>query len=129
VVTTGFAVSVDLPFFDRNQGRIAVERADRRRLFDEYVARVFQVRSSVAALLGDMASIKKQLDAADESVNLSSQLVKSYKQALGEGNADIVTYNNLRNDLETRRLGVLKLKRDLTELGIALEIAAGEYLH
>jgi len=129
VITTGFAVSVDLPFFDRNQGRIAVERADRRRLFDEYVARIFQVRSSVAAILGDMASIKRQLDAANESVNISSQLARSYRQALAEGNADIVTYNNLRNDLETRRLGVLKLKRDLTDLGIALEIAAGEYLH
>ena len=129
VVTTGFAVSVDLPFFDRNQGRIAVARADRKQLFDEYMARIFAVRSRVAAILGDMVSTRKQLHTAKESVNISSQLVKAYKRALKEGNADIVTYNTLRNELETRRLGILKLRRDLTDMGIALEIAAGEYLH
>jgi len=129
VITTGFAVSVNLPFFDRNQGRIAVERANRQQLFDEYVARIFEIRSSVAAILGDMASIKRQLEAAQDSVKIASQLVEAYKLALKDGNADIVTYNNLRNELETRRLGILKLKRDLTDMGIALEIAAGEYVH
>jgi len=128
IVTTGFAISVDLPFFDRNQGQIAMERASRKQLFDEYVARIFEVRSRVATILGDMASIKKQIDTARESVRISSGLVKAYKKALSEGNADIVTYNNLRNELETRRLGILKLKRDLTDMGIALEITAGEYL-
>jgi len=129
VITTGFAVSVDLPFFDRNQGQIAVERANRRQLYDEYVARIFEIRSSVAAILGDMASIKRQLEAAQDSVKIASQLVEAYKLALKDGSADIVTYNNLRNELETRRLSILKLKRDLTDMGIALEIAAGEYVH
>jgi outer membrane protein, heavy metal efflux system len=128
-VTTGFAISVDLPFFDRNQGQIAMARADRKQLFDEYMARMFAARSRVAAILGDMASVKKQLDAAKHSVNIASQLVKTYNQALKEGNADVVTYSNLRNELETRRLVVLKLKRDLTDMGIALEIAAAQYLH
>jgi outer membrane protein, heavy metal efflux system len=129
VITTGFAVSVDLPFFDRNQGQIAVERANRQQLYDEYVARIFEIRSSVAAILGNMASIKRQLEAAQDSVKIASQLVEAYKLALKDGSADIVTYNNLRNELETRRLSILKLKRDLTDMGIALEIAAGEYVH
>jgi cobalt-zinc-cadmium efflux system outer membrane protein len=129
VVTTGFAVSVDLPFFDRNQGQIAVARANRQQLFDEYMARIFEIRSSVAAILGDMASVKKQLEAAKRSAKIASRLLEAYKRALEDGNADIVTYNNLRNELETRRLGILKLRRDLTDMGIALEIAAGEYIH
>lgn len=128
VVTTGFGITIDLPFFDRNQGRIAVERATRKQLFDEYVARVFLVRSNVASLLGSMKSIRKQITAAEESVKISSGLVKAYGKALSEGNADIIVYNNLRDQLETRRLGVLKLQSDLTDMAIALEIAAGEYL-
>jgi outer membrane protein TolC len=35
VITTGFAVTIDLPIFNRNQGRIAIETASRQKLFDE----------------------------------------------------------------------------------------------
>jgi outer membrane protein, heavy metal efflux system len=127
VVTTGFAVTVNLPFFDRNQGQIAVERATRKQLFDEYVARMFEVHSEVASILADMKSTRMQMDAAQESVKISSGLVQAYGKALSEGNADVVVYNNLRDQLETRRLELLKSERDVAEMAIALEIAAGEY--
>lgn len=128
VITTGFATTIDLPFFDRNQGQIAVERAGRKQLFDEYIARIFESHSKVATILGDMNSLKKQIEAAVKSLQISSRLLETYRKALEEGNADILVYNDTRNEVDNRQLKILKLKRDLSDMGIALEIVAGEYI-
>ncbi|NOY68069.1 MAG: TolC family protein [Deltaproteobacteria bacterium] len=127
VVTTGFAVTLDLPFFDRNQGQVAIERAGRKQLSDEYAARIFDARSQVATILADMNSTIKQMDSAEKSVNISTRLVKAYKNALSAGNADVISYNNLLADLETGRQNVLKLQMNFIELRIAMEIASGKY--
>jgi outer membrane protein TolC len=128
VITTGFAATIDLPFFDRNQGQIAVERAGRKQLFDEYTARVFEAHSKIATILGDMQSLKKQIEAAEESLQISFRLLKTYKKALKEGNTDILVYNDTCDEVDNRQLNIFQLKRDLSDMGIALEIAAGEYI-
>lgn len=128
VVTTGFGITIDLPFFDRNQGQIAIERATRNQLFDEYVARLFEARSEVARILSDMGSIQRQLSATEEYIPTLERLVQTYNTAVQEGNADILSYYNARNELTGKQIEIIKLKRDLADLGIALEIAAGQYL-
>lgn len=127
VITTGFAAAIDLPFFDRNQGQIAEQRAGRKQLFDEYIARVFEARSKIATILGDMRYLKKQIKATEKSFQISTRLLETYKKALEEGNADILVYNNVRDETDNLQLKILQLKRDLSDMGIALEIAAGKY--
>jgi outer membrane protein, heavy metal efflux system len=127
VVTTGFGITVDLPFFDRNQGQIAIERATRKQLFDEYVARLFEARSEVVRVLSDMESTQLQLRTTEESLPTLERLVEIYHMAVQENNADILSYYEARNTLFSKRIDVLKLKRDLADLGIALEIATGQY--
>ena len=128
VITTGFAVTIDLPFFDRNQGQIALERAGRKQLFDEYIARIFEAHSKIATISGDMKSIKKQIEAAEQSLQISCGLLETYKKAVEEGNADILVYNDTLNEVASWQLKILQLKRDLSDMGIALEIATGEYI-
>ena len=128
VITTGFAATIDLPFFDRNQGQIAVERASRKQLFDEYIARVFEAHSKIATILGDMRFLKKQIGATEKSFRISTQLLQTYKKALEEGNADILVYNTARDETDNLQLKIFQLKRDLSDMGIALETAAGEYI-
>jgi outer membrane protein TolC len=128
VITTGFAVTIDLPIFDRNQGRIAIAKATRQNLFDEYVSRVFTARGDVARLLADMASLSQQIKTTEKSIPTLSNLVQTYYSALLEGNADVISYYNARDELITRQLELLTLKRNLADQYIALEIAAGEYL-
>ncbi|MGA8181702.1 MAG: TolC family protein [Desulfobacterales bacterium] len=128
VITTGFAAAIDLPFFDRNQGRIAETRAGRKQLFDEYITRVFDAHSKIAAILGDMRFLKKQIEATEKSFQISSHLLKTYKKALEEGNTDILVYNSARDETDNLQLKILQLKRNLSDMGIALEIAAGEYI-
>ena len=128
VVTTGFSVSISLPFFDRNQGRIAIEKATREQLFDEYLNRLFEARAQAASLLAGMRSIEKQIDAEEKTVESLKKLVKTSYDSFLEGNIDAISYYNELDKLFTKQLDVLKLKQDLADSGIALEIAAGEYL-
>ncbi len=128
VITTGFAVTIDLPVFNRNQGRIAIEKATRQKLFDEYVSRLFTARADVARLLADMASLSRQIKTTEQSIPILTNLVQTYHNALLEGNADVISYYSARDELITRQLDLLKLKRNLADQRIALEIAAGEYL-
>ena len=128
VITTGFGVSIDLPIFDRNQGKIAIARATRQQLFDEYISRLFTARADVARLLTNMASIRQQIKSEEESIATQKNLVQVYHHALLEGNADALTYYNARDQLISQTLALLTLRRNLADQTIALEIAAGTYL-
>ncbi len=128
VVSTGFTVSIDLPFFDRNQGRIAIQQATRKQLFDEYVDRLFEARSNVATILADMASIQEQIGATERALPTLKDVVEKYRRALLDGMADVLSYYNVVNELIAKRLELLRLKQSLMDQNIALEIAAGRYL-
>lgn len=128
LITTGFEVSIELPFFDRNQGKIAVERATRRQVFDEYIARLFEARSEVAGILSDMKSLKGQVGTTEGSILTLKHLIKSYKTALQQGNTDIMSYYRVQNELAAKQIKIIKLRQTLSDMGIALEVAAGRYL-
>jgi len=128
VISTGFGITIDLPLFDRNQGAIAVEDATRTKLFDEYAARLFEARGEVARLVADMGALQKQVEASQQSIPVLQNVVDSYRAALLQGNADVLTYYNARSDLTNKRLELLDLKRQLADMDVALEIAAGRYL-
>ncbi len=128
VITTGFSVSISLPFFDRNQGHIAIEKASRKQLYDDYMNRVFQARADAAGILADIKSVKTQIDATDKSVQTLEKLVKVSYSGFLEGNIDVLSYYNEVDRLTTRRLDVLKLQQNLAGLYVALEITAGEYI-
>ena len=128
VITTGFAIAIDLPLFDRNQGAIAVENATRAKLFDEYVARLFETQADVARIFANMDSLQRQIEAAEKAIPILQNVVESYRMALLQGNADVLTYYNARADLITRQMELVDLKRQLADMYVALEIATGGYL-
>jgi outer membrane protein TolC len=128
VHTVGFAATVDLPLFDRNQGMIAAERATRQKLFDEYVSRVFQARVDVAMLLADIRAVMPQIAAATAAIPDLRQLVETYRIAVDQGNADVLSYYTAQNDLAQKEIALVKLKQGLVDDKIALEIAVGRYL-
>jgi outer membrane protein TolC len=128
VQTLGFGVTVDIPIFDRNQGNIATARATRQKLFDEYADRLFQARSDVATALSDIRHLNHQIAIGEKLVPTLQRLVDTAKSALDEGNADVISYYQTRFNLILRQIEVLKLKQQLIEARIALEIASGRYL-
>lgn len=128
VHTVGFGLTLELPFFDHNQGRIALEQATRQQLFDEYLARLFAARSEIARILVDIKAIRKRIKTIEESLQTSERLVNSYQKAVQDGNAEKVSYYHALHLSYTKRLDLLRLKRQLGDLGIALEIATGKIL-
>ena len=127
VVSTGFAINIDLPIFDRNQGRIAIQDFTSKQLFDEYADRLFEARAKVATLRADMTSLQQQIR-MKKSLPTLEDVVQRYHRALLEGIADVLTYYNAVNELITKKLQLLRLEQQLVDQNIALEIAAGMYL-
>jgi outer membrane protein TolC len=128
VITTGFSVSISLPFFDRNQGPILIGKATRKQLYDEYLNRVFQARADVAGILANIKAVEAQIDAANKAAQALEKLVRISYNGFLEGNIDVLSYYNEVDRLTSRHLDTLRLKQDLADLYVALEIAAGEYI-
>jgi outer membrane protein TolC len=128
VITTGFTVAIDLPIFNRNQGRVAIAKATRQQLFDEYTSRLFTTRANIARLLTDISSFRQQIKSVEKSIATQKNLVQVYNRALLEGNADVLTYYNARDQLISQTLDLLTLERNLADQAVALEIASGTYL-
>src|SRR5438552_859822 len=128
VHTTGFAVAIDVPIFDRNQGVIATERATRQRLRDEYNQRVFEARSDIAVAIADIHSLNRQIAAAEEALPTLEKLVSSAQTAVEQRNADVLSYYTARSNLLQKRIQLIKLEEQLLEAHTALEVASGRYL-
>jgi outer membrane protein, heavy metal efflux system len=127
VKTIGFGLSVELPIFNRNQGKIAREQATRQRLFDEYVNRVFEARSDIELLLSGIRFINEQIAAAQAAETDLGRLADSYGAALTDGRTDALTYYKIWNDLISAQMNVFVLKGRLSQALVALELATGFY--
>jgi outer membrane protein TolC len=128
VISTGFGVAIDLPIFDQNQGNIATQRATRQQLFDEYASRIFESRATIAQVIDDIHSLTEQIAAAEAAIPSLQRLVQTYEAAVGQHNADVLSYYLAWNDLSQKRIDLLKLKQQLIDNQMALEIASGRYL-
>jgi outer membrane protein TolC len=128
VQSSGFSVAIDVPIFDRNQGAIAIERATRQRLLDEYNQRVFEARADIAMAIADIRSLDRQVAAAQEALPVLERLVDSAQKAREQGNADVLSYYIARNSLLQKRIQLIKLQEQLLEAHTALEIASGRFL-
>ncbi len=128
VITSGLALTIDIPLFDRNQGQIAIERATRRKLRDEYGARLFEARYQVAESVKYLEATKKRLESARRALESEMQLLESYRQALEYGAVDILTYYRERSVMLDRKLAVIDLEKTISDLIIAIEAASGTYV-
>jgi outer membrane protein, heavy metal efflux system len=128
VHTLGPALTIDLPIFDRGQGSIALERATREKLRDEYFSRIFEARSDLATGLSDIHALEKQIAAAEAAMPVLKHLVEVYRVAIGQGNVNAFEYYSAQNNLNQKAIQILKLKQQLVETRIALELASGRYL-
>ncbi len=125
--TVGFGLSLELPIFDQNQGKIGLERATRQQLFDEYADRVFQARSDIAQLAAAIDSINLQIEQARQALPELERLTQSYQKAVELGHADILTYYYAYNTLAQKQMDLIALQENLVEAEIALALANGEY--
>lgn len=127
VGTTGFGISIDLPIFDRNQGRIAIERATRQQLFDEYAARVADARADLAELADAIRALNAMVAQARSALPALDRLARTYETALARGQADALAAHTAWTNWAQKRIEAAGLRQQLAEAEIALELAAGVY--
>ena len=128
VKTHGFGVTVDIPLFDRGQGQIAVSSATRQQLFDEYFSRIAEAHVEVVQILDKLSTTRTQLQTLDSEVPELEELSKALDTAMDSRNSDAQAARDARNNLLTRRTEQAKLRQDILDLGVALEIATGRPL-
>jgi outer membrane protein TolC len=128
VYSVDLSAGIELPIFNHHQAAIAQQRATRQQLYDEYVARVFTARADIATLLADVGALTPQIAAAKAALPALQQLVKTYRTAVEQGNADVLSYYSAWNSLDQKRIALLGLEQQLEADRIALELAAGEPL-
>jgi len=127
IVTTGLTVSIELPVFDRNQGNIAIEQATRQRLFDEYMARLFDARSQIASIANDMGAIRAQADASQQAAMDKRRLLESVRSSFERGDIGAIGYYQVLEEFLNKELETLGLKGNMCELAVALEASSGLY--
>ncbi|MDP9099544.1 MAG: TolC family protein, partial [Verrucomicrobiota bacterium] len=128
VHTQGFAITADVPIFDRNHGVLATARATRQKLIDEYQQRAFEARSDIATALSDIRSLNRQIVAAEEALPVFEKLVSSAEAAMQQRNTDVLAFYSARSGLIQRRVQLVRLKQQLLEALTALEIASGRFI-
>ncbi len=116
----------DLPFFDRNQGNVALEKATRQQLFDDYVGRVYTARADIAKALADLRFTARREEAARAAIPALERVAGSFQTALGGGSVDALVASGASQSLGAKRLEVEKLRGEAATLVIALELASGE---
>ena len=125
VRTTGFGLNIELPIFNRGRGKIAVERATRKKLYDEYMARVFETRSDIEQVKSGIGFLNEQIAAAQATEAHLGRLVESYRVALTDGRANALVYYRTWSNLIDARIKVVNLKGQLAQAMVALELATG----
>jgi len=127
IITTGPALTLEIPLFDRRQGQIAIARATRKRLFDEYIARLYDARGTIISLSKQIHATASRIHEIQRTVKTQQALVTVYRKALKSGNAEILTFYQAKIELLALKLGLLDQWQALTDLRIALEVASGMY--
>ena len=124
-LTLGPTATADLPFFDRNQGVIASERATRQRLFDEYIARLFQARSDIARAAALIVSLNEIIAVQNAQVVTLRGVLDLNRQALQEGGISLGNFYVAAIELATKQADLNRYRQELMRAQIALELAAG----
>jgi outer membrane protein TolC len=125
VYTAGPTLTIGLPIFDRNQGNIAIERATRQHLHDEYQARLDTAYGAAERLISELSLIEAQYRASVASIRRLRDAANVADRAYAAGNLDERSYVDLHASLLAKGSETLKLEQTLIEQRIALQTLIG----
>lgn len=123
--TIGFGITMNLPIFNRNRGNVAIERATRQRLHDEYEIRLNKAYSEISQLLADQRLTQRQLMETKEGTSLLMEAAANADVAFKAGNIDETSYLTLRLALANKLIEEINLEQLLLEQRVALQTLIG----
>ncbi|MDB6042078.1 MAG: TolC family protein [Gammaproteobacteria bacterium] len=125
VRTFGPQITLELPLFNRNQGNIAVERATRQRLHDEFTARLATAKAEIQSLLADMALLQTQLAVKQPQLEELQQVAARAGSAYRNGDLDERTYVDVLSARNAKQQDILGIEQILLEQQIAVATLVG----
>jgi len=125
VYTSGFAIGLTLPLFDRNRGNIAIARATRQRLHDDYAARLLATDNDVDRLRRQLLLEQAALPAAEAHARHLDRGLRHAQQAWQARQLDLPTYLSLRSSALNADLQLTALRQTAAETAIALRTLLG----
>jgi outer membrane protein TolC len=125
VYTHGLSIGITLPLFDRNRGNIAIERATRLQLHDDYAARVLATRSDIRRIGHDLATLDSQVARLQAHAHELDQARRAADQAWHAGTLDWPTWLAIRGNALSADLDLLATRQERTRQSIALETLLG----
>ena len=121
VYTTGLGVTLNLPLLSGNRGNIAIERATRAQLREEYQARLAQTAVDVDRLHELQDIIRHQQTVLETYLPRLQTLVERARHAYAHGDIDALTFINMETTWVNKRLEQLSLVQAAWGNRIALE--------
>ncbi|MFA6231128.1 MAG: TolC family protein [Rhodanobacter sp.] len=125
VYTNGLSIGITLPLFDRNRGNIAIERASRLQLHDDYAARLLATRTDMQRIGSDLSTLDHQLAALTRHATQLDQARAAAELAWQAGTLDWPTYLAIRSNALTADLDLLAVRQERARQSIALEALLG----
>lgn len=122
----GPTVTIDLPIFDRNQGNIAIARATRQQLHDEYAARVNGADGEVQAMLDAIPLLSSQLERLRHELEGVARAALRAEDAFKAGNLDERSYVDFVSARLAKEQQIVAIEQSLLELQVAMATLTGE---
>jgi outer membrane protein TolC len=111
IYSFGGAGTFALPIFNGNRGQVAIEKATREQLHEEYQARLDQIEAEIAQDRAELETAQKQVRDLEASVPDLEAMAARAQAAYDRGDIDSGTYLTMvqaafsrRADLEDKRL-------------------------
>jgi len=125
VWSSGFSLVMNLPFFSGGRGEIAVQRATREQLREEYQARLAQSHADIARLVADGALQQAQRQLLTRELPGLEEMVEHAEAGARSGDLAAITANNLRAALVAKQVELLDVEESLCETHIAMDTLIG----
>ncbi len=125
IYTSGFAINLTLPVFNRNRGNIAIEQATRQRLADEYQTRLNAAYADIAHLRADSAIAAHQLDQDDAALPGLERAAAQAHDAYAARNIVLGQYVDAQSAALARHIDAATAREALAEQRIGLQALLG----
>jgi outer membrane protein, heavy metal efflux system len=123
--SAGVTLSVEIPFFDRNQANVAREQARRAQVEAEYDARLLESRGDVVSTLHQLQLVEDELAVARDASEVTRRLSEEAHRAAVGGALSPLLEADILERFYGSRLRTTEIEQTLAELQIALALASG----
>lgn len=125
VLSHGINIGLTLPLFDRNRGNIAIEKATRQQLKDDYENRVLRTRNDIAELMLDQETLIRQRDLVQAHSKRLDQALRAAEHAWQKGLLDWPTYLSIRANALSADMDAIAASEQQSQQAIALSALLG----